>query len=60
MSSSIAKQKILETVNQLPPDVTMEEAIERLIFLAKIERGLDDAEAGRVVPHEEVKRRLAR
>ena len=60
MTSSTAKQKILEAVQQLPPDVTMEEAIERLIFLAKVERGLRDAESGRVVSHEEAKRRLAR
>ena len=59
MSSSTAKQRIFEAVQQFPPDVTMEEAIERLVFLAKIERGLRDADAGRVVSHEEAKRRLA-
>jgi len=59
MSASTAKQKILEAIQQLPPDVTMEEAIERLVFLARIERGLRDAEAGRVVSHEEAKQRLA-
>ncbi len=59
MSASTAKQKILEAIQQLPPDVTMEEAIERLVFLARIECGLRDAEAGRIVSHEEAKRRLA-
>jgi predicted transcriptional regulator len=59
MSASTAKQKILQAVQQFPPDVTIEEAIERLIFLAKIERGLRDVDAGRVVSHEEAKRRLA-
>ena len=60
MNSPTAKQRILEAVQQLPPDVTMEEAIERLVFPAKIERGLRDADAGRVVSHEEARRRWVR
>ena len=40
MSGSSAKQKILEAIEQLPADATLEDAIERLVFLAKIERGL--------------------
>jgi predicted transcriptional regulator len=59
MSALTAKQKIYKAIQQLPPDVTVEEAIERLVFLAGIERGLRNAEAGRVVSHEEAKRRLA-
>jgi len=58
MSPPNAKQKILEAVELLPPDATIEDAIERLYFLAKIERGLADADAGRLTPHDEVKRRV--
>jgi predicted transcriptional regulator len=58
MTPASAKQKILEAVELLPPDATIEDAIERLYFLAKVERGLADAEAGRLIPHDEVKRRL--
>jgi predicted transcriptional regulator len=32
--------------------------MERLLFLAKIERGIAQANAGKTVPHEEVRRRL--
>ena len=32
--------------------------MERLYFLAKIEKGLEDAAAGRMLSHEEVGRRL--
>ena len=32
--------------------------MERLLFLAKIERGLADADAGRTISHEDVKKRL--
>jgi predicted transcriptional regulator len=33
--------------------------MERLYFLAKVERGEADAEAGRVVPHEDISKRFA-
>lgn len=58
MTTITAKQKVLETVRRLPEDATIEDAIERLYFLFKVERGLAEAEAGRTVPHEEVMRRF--
>lgn len=56
MSASSAKQMIVDAVQRLPDDATIEDAMERLYFLQKIERGLADADAGRVIPHEEVLR----
>ena len=55
MAEQSAKEKILEAVEQLPPDATVEDAIERLYFLYKVERGLEQAEAGQTVPHDKVK-----
>jgi len=60
MSESSTKKKVLEAVEQLPPDATVEDAMERLYFLYKIERGLAEADAGQTVPHEEVKKRFKR
>ena len=53
------KAAVLETVDALPDEATIEEIIEALSVLAAIRRGEADAEEGRVVPHDEVKRRLA-
>ena len=58
MAASTTRDKILDAVRQLPPDATVEDAIERLLFLAKIERGLAQADAGQLIPHEEAKHRL--
>ena len=58
VSEATAKQKVLEAVKALPEDATVEDAIERLYFLAKVERGLEDARTGRTVSHEEVRRRF--
>ena len=52
------KQKVLEAVETLPADATIEDAMERLYFLAKIQRGLEQADAGDTVTHEEAKKRL--
>lgn len=56
MSASSAKQMIVDAVQRLPDDATIEDAMERLYFLQKIERGMADVAAGRVIPHEEVLR----
>jgi predicted transcriptional regulator len=58
MSEFGAKKKILEVVEQLPDDATIEDAIERLYFLAKIEKGIREADAGLTVSHDEAKKRL--
>jgi predicted transcriptional regulator len=55
----IAKKKIIEAVEDLPDDATIEDAMERLLFLAKIERGLEQADAGKTISHMEVKERMA-
>ncbi len=60
MGSSRLKQKIVETVEHLPDDATVEDAMERLYLLDKIERGLKQAEAGEGLSHEDVKKRFVR
>jgi len=58
MPGTTTRDQIREAIDQLPPDATFEDAIERLVFLAKIEAGLAELDAGQGVPHDEVKRRL--
>ena len=60
MSEGSTKQRVLDAVQKLPDDATVEEAMERLYFLAKVERGLEDAKADRSVSHEEIRRRFVR
>lgn len=58
MSTETTKERVLEAVQQLPADATVEQAMERLYFIAKVEEGLRQAEAGKLISHEDVKRRL--
>jgi predicted transcriptional regulator len=52
------KQRAIEALKALPEQATLEDAIERLCFIAKIEEGLRQSETGRVVSHEEVKKQF--
>lgn len=53
MAAETVKQKILQAVERLPDTATLEDAIERLCFLAKVEEGLDQSDAGETVHHTE-------
>jgi predicted transcriptional regulator len=60
MADATAKQLALRAVEQLPEDATLEDAMERLFLLEKVERGRADVREGRVVAHEEVRARFGR
>ncbi len=53
-----AKDLLRETVEKLPADASVEDAMERLYFLSKIERGLQQADAGQTFSHQEARLRL--
>ena len=53
------KQRAIDAIQSLPEQATIEDAIERLCFIAKIEEGLRQADAGQLIPHDEVKKRFA-
>jgi predicted transcriptional regulator len=58
MSGSTLKQRAIEAIQTLPEDATLEDAIERLCFIAKVEEGLRQSEAGELIPHEEIKKQF--
>ena len=55
-----AKQQVKSILEDLPEDASFEDIQYHIYVRQKIEQGLADAEAGRVIPHEEVVRRLAK
>ena len=55
-----AKQKVMKAVRSLPDDASIEDAMQRLLFLAKIDRGLQQADAGQTIPHAQVKEQMAK
>jgi predicted transcriptional regulator len=57
-SPASSRERIIEALRTLPADATVDDAIERLVFMAKVEEGLAQLDAGQGIPHEEVKRRF--
>ena len=53
-----AKQEVSDLLNRLPEDCSLEDIQYHLYVLQKIERGLKDAEQGRVYTLEEVQKRI--
>ena len=58
MPSETVKQRAIEALQTLPDDATIDDAIERLCLIAKIEEGLRQSDAGQLTDHEEVKKRF--
>lgn len=53
------KTQVIETLDKLPNEFPTEELLEKLLFIDKVERGLKDAEAGKTIPLDEAKARMA-
>ncbi len=60
MPEAMTKARIVRAVEELPEDATIEDAIERLVFLHKVEVGLKQAQQGETVALDEVEAHLQR
>ncbi len=54
------KEKVIQAVQNLPDDASIEDAMARLLLLAKVERGLREADGGQLIDHSEIKERMAK
>jgi hypothetical protein len=49
------RDKVMETVREFPQELDLEELMERLVFVEKVEKGLEQMKEGKTVLHEQVK-----
>ena len=54
----MVKEKVLEITKELPEEFNVEELIERLIFVDKIEKGLIQLSENKTLTHEDVKTKI--
>ncbi|MBM2814149.1 MAG: hypothetical protein HW421_911 [Ignavibacteria bacterium] len=54
------KEQVTEAINQMPEQFEIDEIVERLIFLDKVEQGLDDIRNGKVFTQDEVEQKLGK
>jgi len=55
-----AKETVRDLLQRLPDDSSLDDILYHLYVVQAIEKGLADVEAGRTIPHEEVRERLRR
>jgi len=53
-----AKQQMLKAIEDLPDDANIEDALERLYQLYKVDRGMKQADAGELISQEEARQRM--
>ena len=58
MTEPTTKDRILDAIRSLPLDATFDDAIERIVFLARVEEGLAELDRGEGVPDADVRRRF--
>jgi predicted transcriptional regulator len=54
----LTKDKVKKTIERLPESFTVDQIVEELVVLNKIEEGLKDIEKGRVFTTDQVKKEL--
>lgn len=57
---SETKDKAIRLIQRLPEDVSLEDIMHELEFHARIERGFREQAEGKLIPHEEVVRRMSK
>jgi len=54
------KSTIIHTLNELPSKFNLDDFLERLIVIEKIDEGMEDAKAGKTISHDKVKKMVAK
>jgi len=54
----LTKTQIIDSLNNLPENVTIDQVIEHLVVVDKIQKGLNDSAEGKVYSKDEAKEKL--
>jgi predicted transcriptional regulator len=57
---SPVKQQVIEMIQSLPDEITVDDIMAELYFRMKVDAGLKELDEGKALSHEEVKDRLSR
>lgn len=56
----ITKEKLIQVINNMPDKINIDDIIEEVILLSKIEHGLADVESDRVYSDKQVEEKMAK
>ncbi|CAN5453425.1 hypothetical protein BH11BAC5_BH11BAC5_49100 [soil metagenome] len=49
------REKVMDAVKEFPEEFELEDLIEKLVFVEKVEKGLNQLRKGKTVSHEKVR-----
>ena len=54
------KEQVIQMIESLPEDVTVDEIMAELYFKLQVDAGLRELDEGQAIPHEEIKKRMVK
>jgi hypothetical protein len=54
------KEKVIQMIQQLPDDVTVDDIFSELYFKLQVDLGIRDLDEGKGIPHQKVKERMSK
>lgn len=54
------KDKVIKGIRKLPDSVSIDDILDQIILIEKIEKGIDQSNQNQVVPDEELEKRLGK
>jgi hypothetical protein len=52
------KEQVIQLIQQLPDDITIDDILSELYFKLRVDGGLRELDEGKGIPHQEVKERM--
>jgi hypothetical protein len=49
------REKAIDTVKELPKEFELENLIEKLVFVEKVEQGISQVQTGKIIKHSKLK-----
>lgn len=56
----LVRDDVIRTVSEFPENFTLDELVEKLIFMDKVDKGLEQSRNNKVHSHEEARTRLSK
>ena len=54
------KQQVIQIIQSLPDDATLDDIMAELYFKLQVDAGLKELDEGKGIPHEEVEKRMSK
>lgn len=54
------KQQVIQMIQSLPEEVTVDDIIAELYFKLQVDGGLKELDEGKGIPHEEIEKRISK